>query len=76
MNTQTTDIMHEVWATHPDRSDHDALVANAFGKLHTCAVYHLLEEVMPDKKERELRTAQWMLRIAKTVAAIRKQQEE
>lgn len=69
-------IMNEVFATHPDLNDTDALMANAFGKLHSNAVYHLLEEVMPDKEERELRIAQWMLRIAKTVAAIRKQQEE
>ena len=69
-------IMEEVWATHPDLSNHDALMANAFGELDTCAVYHLLEEVLPDKEERNLRVAQWMLRIAKTVAALRKQQEE
>ena len=68
-------ILNEVWATHPDLSDHDALMLNAFGKLHTCAVYHLLEEVMPDKEERELQVVQWMLRIAKTVAALRTQEE-
>ena len=68
-------IMKEVFATHPDLSDTDALMANAFGHLHTCAVYHLLEEVIPDKNERELRVAQWMLRIAKTVAALRTQEE-
>jgi hypothetical protein len=69
-------IMKEVFATHPDLSDTDALWADAFSHLHSNAVYHLLEEVMPDKEERELRVAQWMLRIAKTVAALRKQQEE
>ena len=72
---ETQRIMEEVFATHPDLKDSEPLLDNAYGKLHDCAVSHLLEEVMPDKKERNLRVAQWMLRIAKTVAALRTQEE-
>lgn len=76
MSMETAAIISEVFATHPDLKDSEPLLDNAYAHLHSNAVYHLLEEVMPDEKERELRVAQWMLRIAKTVAAIRKQQEE
>lgn len=68
-------IMEEVFATHPDLSNNDALMANAFGKLHNNAVYHLLDELLPDQEERNLRVAQWMLTISKSEAALRTQEE-
>lgn len=75
MSEKIAAIISEVFATHPDLKDSEPMLDNAYSDLHSNAVYHLLEEVMPDKEERNLRTAQWMLRIAKTVAAIRTQEE-
>lgn len=75
MSMETAAIISEVFATHPDLKDSEPLLDNAYADLHDCAVTHLLEEVMPDKEERNLRVAQWMLRIAKTVAALRTQEE-
>ena len=76
MSMGTAAIISEVFATHPDLKDSEPLLDNAYANLHDCAVSHLLEEVMPDREERNLRVAQWMLRIAKTVAALRTSKEE
>ncbi len=71
MSEEIAAIISEVFATHPDLIDSEPLLDNAYADLHHYAVSHLLEEMMPDEKERNLRVAQWMLKIAKTVAALR-----
>lgn len=75
MSMETAAIISEVFATHPDLKDSDPLLDNAYSDLHNLAVYHLLDDLLPDKEERNLRVAQWMLTIAKSEAARRKQEE-
>jgi hypothetical protein len=75
MSEETAAIISEVFATHPDLKDSEPLLDDAYSDLHTLAVYHLLDELLPDKEERNLRVAQWMLTIAKSEAARRTQEE-
>lgn len=75
MSEETAAIISEVFATHPDLNDSDPLLDYAYTDLHSLAVYHLLDDLLPDKEERNLRVAQWMLTIAKSEAARRTQEE-
>lgn len=75
MSKETAAIISEVFATHPDLKDSEPLLDNAYGDLHTLAVYHLLDELMPDKQEKERRVAQWMLSISKSEVARRTQEQ-
>jgi hypothetical protein len=79
MSMETAAIISEVFATHPDLKEiTTATTVGGWGhytNLHTLAVYHLLDELMPNKQEKERRVAQWMLTISKSEAARRTQEE-
>lgn len=75
MSMGTAAIISEVFATHPDLKDSEPLLDNAYADLHTLAVYHLLEELIPDKQVQQRLVAQWMLTISKSEAARRTQEE-